>query len=150
MRKIFFVIFAVITFVSCSDDDSYSYHYELLAVEDAEVPEEFVYGEIYELRVKYKVPDDCYVASEILYEYDGPARNIAVLSLVLDKDLCEPLDLEDYLSVRVHALQTSPYIFRFWQGEDENGDPIYLVKEVPVLMQKDLSADEFETTHTKM
>ena len=150
VRQIFFVIFAVIISVSCSDDDSYSYHYELLAVEDAIVPEEFEYGRIYDIRVKYNVPDDCYVASEILYEYDGPARNIAVLSLVLDKDICEPLDLEDELTVRVQALQTSRYIFRFWQGDDENGDPIYLVKEVPVLGQKELSANEFEKTHTKM
>jgi hypothetical protein len=54
------------------------------------------------------------------------------------------------LNIRVHALQVSPYIFRFWQGEDDNGDPIYLTIEVPVVTQSDKSAHESEETHTEM
>lgn len=147
MKKIFFVIFAVILFVSCSDDES-EYHYELLATEDAVVPEEFEFGKIYDITVKYIVPDDCYIASDLLYEYDETARNIAVISLVVDENSCDQLDMEQELTVRVHALQTSPYEFRFWQGEDDNGDPLYLVVEVPVVTQSDKSANESNETHT--
>ena len=150
MKKIFFVIFAVITLTACSNDDGLSYHYELLAAEDAFLPDEFDYGSVYDLTVKYIVPDQCYVASDLLYEYDDTARNIAVISLVADANSCEPLEVEQELTIRVHALQTSPYVFRFWQGEDENGEPIYLVKEVPVNVNSDHSAYEFETTHTEM
>lgn len=149
-KKIFFVIFAVILMVSCSDDDSYEYHYELLPTEDAVVPDEFIYGEIYELTVKYMVPNDCYVNSDILYEYDYDARNIAVVSLVIESNDCETLDLEQELSFQVHAVQQSPYIFRFWQGDDDNGDPIYLEIEVPVTNISVEKANEFKETHTKM
>ncbi len=148
-KRIFFVIFAVISFVSCSDDST-DYHYELLETEDAVVPEDLQFGQIYDITVKYIVPDDCYIASDILYEYDETARNIAVISLVVDENSCEPLEIEQELTVRVHALQTSPYIFRFWQGEDDNGDPIYLIVEVPVVTQSDESAHESEETHIKM
>lgn len=150
LKKIFFVIFTVIFFVSCSDDDSSDYHYELLPVEDALVPEEFEFGKVYELTVKYIVPDDCYVNSDILYEYDQDARNIAVISHVIENNNCDPLDLEQELTFRVQALQASPYIFRFWQGDDENGDPIYLIVEVPVINLIDQKANELEATHTKM
>jgi len=150
IKKIFFVIFAVIFFVSCSDDDNSEYHYELLPVEDALVPEEFEFGKVYELTVKYNVPDDCYVNSDILYEYDQDARNIAVISFVIENNNCEPLDLEQELTFRVQALQASPYIFRFWQGDDENGEPIYLTIEVPVINLSDQNANEFKATHTKM
>jgi hypothetical protein len=150
MKRIFFVIFAVLIFASCSDNDGSDYHYELLATEDALVPEEFEYGKIYDITVKYIVPDDCYIASDILYEYDATARNIAVISLVVEENSCEPLELEQELNIRVHALQTSPYIFRFWQGEDDNGDPIYLTIEVPVLTPSDESAHESKEAHTKM
>ena len=149
LKRIFFVIFVVILFVSCSDDSS-DYHYELLETEDAVVPEEFQFGQIYDITVKYIVPDDCYIASDILYEYDETARNIAVISLVVDENSCETLEIEQELTVRVHALQTSPYIFRFWQGEDDNGEPIYLIVEVPVVTQIDESADESKETHIKM
>lgn len=150
IKRLFFVIFAVVLFVSCSDDDGTSYHYELLPAEDAMVPEEFAYGEIYNLTVKYIVPDNCYIDSDILYEYDQDARNVAVISLVIDENNCDVLDLEQELTFQVHALQSSPYIFRFWQGDDENGEPIYLIVEVPVVNLSDQEKNEFEATHTKM
>ena len=77
--------------VSCSDDDSYEYHYELLPIEEALVPDEFEYGKIYSTSVKYIVPDDCYINSDILYEYNDDARNVAVISLVIDSDDCETI-----------------------------------------------------------
>jgi hypothetical protein len=133
MKKIFFVFFILLLTVSCSDDDSSNYHYELLPVEEAIVPNEFVHGEVYFITVKYIRPDDCYVYNDVLYEYDFDARNIAVISTVIEDENCETLDREEELTIRVQALQSSPYIFRFWQGDDENGDPIYLEIIVPVV-----------------
>ena len=150
IKKIFFVLFAVILFVSCSDDDSYDYHYELLPIDEAVVPEEFEYGEIYDISVTYIVPDDCYVNSDILYEYDQNARNVAVISLVIESNDCETIDLEQELTFQVHALQSSPYTFRFWQGDDDNGEPMYLIVEVPVINLSEQSANKFETTDTKV
>ena len=150
LRKIFFVIFAVVLLVSCSDDDSYDYHYELLPIEEAQVPVEFEFGKIYEITVKYISPSDCYINSDILYEYDEDARNVAVISLVIESNDCETIDFEEELTFRVHALQASPYIFRFWQGDDDNGEPIYLTIEVPVINLSNQKANEFEATHTKM
>ncbi len=150
LRKIFFVIFTVVLLSSCSDDDSYEYHYELLPIEEAMVPEVFEFGQIYNLSVKYIVPDDCYIDSDILYEYDESARNVAVISLVIESNDCETIDLEQELTFQVHALQASPYIFKFWQGDDENGEPIYLTVEVPVINISNQKANEFKATHTKM
>ena len=133
MKKIFFVFFILLLTVSCSDDDNTNYHYELLPVEEAIVPDEFIHGQVYFITVKYIRPDDCYVYNDVLYEYDFDARNIAVISTVIENENCEVLDSEEELTIRVQALQTSPYIFRFWQGDDENGDPIYLEIVVPVI-----------------
>lgn len=149
MKRIFFVLFALVFFASCSDDDSSDYHYELLAIEDVDVPEEFEFGKTYELTVKYLVPDDCYLESDVLYEYDQFARNVAVISLVLSENNCNTLEAEDMMTFQVQALQANPYVFRFWQGEDDNGEPVYLVVEVPVIKSEE-STNEFKATHTKM
>ena len=133
MKRIFFVIFSFIIFVSCSNDDEPTYHYELLAIEDVILPENFEYGKIYEVSLKYIQPDDCYISSDVLYEYDSDIRNVAVISTVLDDKNCFPSEFEDDISFKVQALQEETYIFKFWQGEDDNGEPIYLVKEVPVV-----------------
>lgn len=134
MKRIFFVIFSFIIFVSCSNDDGPTYHYELLAIEDVILPENFEYGKIYEVSLKYIQPDDCYISSDVLYEYDNDIRNVAVISTVLDDKNCFPSEFEDEISFKVQALQEETYVFKFWQGEDDNGEPIYLVKEVPVII----------------
>ena len=133
MKRVFFIIFSFIIFVSCSNDDGPTYHYELLAIEDVDLPEEFEYGKTYKVSLKYFVPDDCYISSDVLYEYDFDMRNVAVISTVLDDKDCFSVDFEDEISFKVQALQTEAYIFKFWQGEDEDGNPIYLIKEVPVI-----------------
>lgn len=119
--------------MSCSNDDGPTYHYELLAVEDVDLPDEFEYGKVYNVSLKYILPDDCYISSDVLYEYDFDIRNVAVISTVLDDKDCFPVDFEDDISFKVKALQTETYVFKFWQGEDEQGEPIYLIKEVPVV-----------------
>jgi hypothetical protein len=134
VKKVFFIIFSFLIFVSCSNDDGSTYHYELLAIDDVNLPEEFEYGKIYEVSLKYILPDDCYISSDVLYEYDFDMRNVAVISTVLDDKDCFSVDFEDEISFKVQALQTETYIFKFWQGEDENGEPIYLIKEVPVIL----------------
>ena len=149
MKKIFFVLYAVVILVSCSSDDGSDFHYELLPINEAEVPDVFEFGNIYTVKVKYNIPDNCYIESDVLYEYDEDARNIAVMSLVIEDDDCQPVAEEQELSFEIQALQETPYILRFWQGEDEEGDPKYLVVEVPVIKNIE-SADEFKTTHTKL
>ena len=134
VKKVFFVIFSFIIFVSCSNDDGSTYHYELLVIDDVDLPEEFEYGKTYKVNLKYIIPDDCYISSDVLYEYDYDNRNVAVISTVLDDKDCFPADFEDEISFKVQALQTETYIFNFWQGEDEDGEPIYLVIEVPVIL----------------
>ena len=136
--------------VSCSDDESSDYHYELLPIEVTAVPEVFEFGGVYDITVKYIRPDDCYINGEILYEYNQDARNIAVFSLVLEENGCETIDMETELTFQVQALQSSPYIFRFWQGDDDNGEPVYFTVEVPVIIPNSKNANEFEATHTEM
>jgi len=149
MKKIIFAFFSLFLFFSCSDDDS-DHHYELLPIEEAIVPEEFEFGKIYDITVKYILPDDCYINSDILYEYDFDARNVAVITTFVDDNNCDILDTEEEITFRVQALQHSPYIFKFWQGDDENGHPIYLIIEVPVITDSNKSASESKNTHTKM
>lgn len=132
MKRIFFVLFTIVIVTSCSNDDGSTYHYELLPVADAIVPEKFEFGKIYNIEVKYIQPDDCYIYSEVLYEYDHNDRNIAVISTVLDDKVCSPVEIENQMSFKVHALQSDTYKFRFWQGDDDDGNPIYLIKEVSV------------------
>lgn len=148
MKKTIVLFFVVILLLSCSEDST-NYYYELLPIENAIVPDEFEYGRVYIITVTYFQPTSCNLYSDILYEYDYNARNVAVISTVVDEDDCEPLieNLREY-SFRVHAIQVEDYLFRFWQGEDDNGDPIYLEITVPIVNYSDNKTYEPKATHT--
>ena len=59
---------------------------------------------------------------------------MAVVNVVYDNSNCE--DLENSSIERTFnfsAIYDQVYIFRFWQGEDENGEDVYLIYEIPVV-----------------
>ena len=57
---------------------------------------------------------------------------VAPIAIVNEDEVCAQATYEGDFFIFVEALQTEPYIFNFWQGEDEQGNPIYLTIEVPV------------------
>ena len=134
MKQYLILFFAVITFAGCSsNDDDDNYHFEYVPVLSADVPVEFVYGETYRLNVIYEMPNSCYSFYHYDYIYDGASRIIATIAIVNDDEACTQATYEGSFFILVQALQYEPYIFNFWQGDDEDGEPIYLTFEVPVI-----------------
>ncbi|MFK5878283.1 MAG: hypothetical protein QM478_02170 [Flavobacteriaceae bacterium] len=134
MKHYLILLFAVITLAGCSsNDDDTNYHFEYVPVLSADVPEEFVFGQTYRLTVTYEMPNSCYFFYHYDYIYDGPSRMIAPIAIVNDDEVCTQVPYEGEFFIFVQALQNEPYTFNFWQGEDVDGEPIYLTFEVPVI-----------------
>lgn len=134
MKQFLLALLAVVFLVSCDDDDDVVYHFEYVPVLEAEVPEEFEFGRVYELIVTYELPNSCYDIYSYDYIYEGTSRIIAPIAIVDDSaGSCAEMTTEGTFTVRVEALQAEDYLFKFWQGEDEEGEPIYLEIEVPVI-----------------
>jgi hypothetical protein len=137
MKKFILILISFsFTLVSCSVDDGNTqenYHLEILPVESAIVPESFVYGENHEVTISYIRPSSCYAFNDIYYLKDNNVRTVAVMNTVYD-DVVNCLELEDLQQKTfiVQATQLENYIFKFWQGVDDNGEDIYLTVEVPV------------------
>lgn len=133
--KIILVFFIVVIFGGCSDDDDEtSFFYELVTVQDALVPEQFNRGEIYTITVSYLRSSNCHSFAGFDYDKLGNERTVSVINLVVDREDCQELDMTDPLEVSFDFLvgEEDAYIFRFWQGKDENGDNQFLIIEVPV------------------
>lgn len=133
MKQYLILLFAVITLVSCSSNDDDNYHFEYVSVVSADVPDEFIYGQTYRLIVTYGMPNNCYSFYHYDYIYDDTSRMIAPIAIVNDDEICTQVPYEGSFFIYVQALQSEPYIFNFWQGEDADGEPIYLTIEVPVI-----------------
>lgn len=125
-----------VSLTSCSDDDddlNHDFHYEYVSVTDAEVPAEFIQGNMYYLNVTIELPNSCYYYyNQYDYIYDGSSRLIYPIAHVDDGVECNQLIRETTFSIAVHVLQSQPYTFKFYQGEDAEGNDTFLTIEVPV------------------
>ncbi|WMI68878.1 hypothetical protein [Mangrovimonas sp. YM274] len=136
MKKILVLCTFLLTVLSCSldDDGSPSFYYEILPVESVDMPEEFVLGETYPIYLSYLKPSSCYVYNNLYYDSELNQRTIAIVDKVYVND-CIEYDEEEIeeVSFNFKVVSNGTYIFRFWQGEDENGNDLYYIVEVPVV-----------------
>lgn len=136
MKKLFLLCFTLMMFLSCSvdNDSGVNFDFEFIPIEEVSIPEEFVLGEIYQINVTYNRISTCHDFHDFYYVPNGNERTVAVINVVYDYSDCDML--EDQLiekSFDFKAVYNQIYIFKFWQGEDENGNDVYLTYEVPVV-----------------
>ena len=131
---LFLVVFLIF---GCSNDDDnnyHEYHLEYTSVISAEVPDEFIFGRTHLIYVTIELPNSCYFYyNQYDYFYEGTSRLIYPIVHVDDGIPCTPSITETTFSIPVQALQSEPYIFKFYQGEDADGEHMFLTIEVPVI-----------------
>jgi len=138
MKRYALLVFIFISaFTSCSLEDDNSYvGTEVMPIESVEIPEHFIYGESYEILITYNRPSTCYQFYNFLYDIEGNERTVAVVNSVYSDTSCVD-DLESVtVSLNFMVTGTETYLFKFYQGHDEEGEDQYYLAEVPVLNQR--------------
>jgi hypothetical protein len=138
MKKyVLLVVVFISIFTSCSlENENPVLSTEVLLIDSVVVPEQFVQGEIYEITITYTRPSLCYEFYDFIYEINGQERTIAVVNKVLYANE-SPSCLDDPQQVTVNfdftVSGTEPYLFKFYQGENDEGLDQYFLVEVPVI-----------------
>lgn len=140
MKRLYYLLSSAaiaVGFASCSlDDDGANFHYAPLEIVNAQVPDTFEYGQIYNINVDLLRPDDCTLADRFDVRQSTTdstnVRTVSHIGIVLDKDSCEELAEEITDSFQFEVIYTKPYIFKFYTGDNANGDPEFIEFEVPV------------------
>ena len=125
---------------SCTVDEGSgnNFHFEIMPIANVEVPDTFESGNLNRINYSYYLPTNCHGYNNLYYIENGNQRTIAVVTTVTETFgtglECQPLI--DELDDRSFDIFAPPglntMILNFWQGEDENGEDIYLTVEVPV------------------
>ena len=134
MKKITLLFVSLILFYSCldSDNDAPNLAYEILPIDEYTTPDSFTFGQRDTIKLKYSLPNGCYYFDDIYYEYQDTARVVAIRSIKdLDAVCTEAIIQYDY-DLIVTATQAEDYLFKFYKGEDANGDSIFEEVVVPV------------------
>ena len=140
MKKLFFFGGFVTIFFSCSLDDSVieDFNFEILPIEDVVIPNEMSFGSVYTISYTYLKPTTCHFFNDLYYIEENNIKTFAVINKVLNNNenvICEPLtnEMVEMSFIFVVNKNEGNYIFKFWQGEDENGQENYLVYDVPIV-----------------
>ena len=133
-------IIAALTVFSCDldDDNGVNFEYTTLRTVNAELPESFDFGRVYTINVDLLRPNECTLAEVETFDVRQTStdstniRTIAAIGIKLEDRICAEVVQEFTDSFQFEVRFTDPYIFRFYTGDDINGDPEFLEIEVPV------------------
>lgn len=137
MKRLYFISFVTalaMTFISCDlGDDGENFHYEALEVTNVELPESFHLYDVYDIKVTMRRPDDCTIFDGFNVSKEAlTTRNVAPIGIVFERNNCSVLDQEIEDSFKFEVIYDEPYLFRFYNGNDANGDAQFIEVEVPV------------------
>ncbi|WP_353777046.1 hypothetical protein [Winogradskyella sp. 3972H.M.0a.05] len=134
MKKLFALLFVIVALQSCSVDDGQNFYFEILPVEGVVLPDEFVVGQAEQIVITYIRPTACHTFNDFYYVPEENQRTIAVVNTVVTGDCPAGLNQEVEVSFNFLPLESfDSYVFRFWQGEDDNGEDTYYIVEIPVV-----------------
>ena len=135
-KKLIFLLFCTGLFLGgCSlDDDGPNFHFTALRINTVNLPQSFELNETYEVIVDYKLPNNCalFDGFEVTQE-DTTIRNVVAIGYVrTDQQGCTEETIEAQASFNFTVIHDQPYTFKFYQGEDSEGENEYLEVIVPV------------------
>ncbi|WP_340076083.1 hypothetical protein [Leptobacterium sp. I13] len=139
MKKIILLFAVIVVIISCDlNDDNRNFSFEAIPISTATLPEFFELGETYEILLTYFRPTTCHFFEGFDFvRGENNLRTVAIINSVLEDDTCEEfIDEQIEVSFDFFVVNEGVYTFRFWQGIDENGDPVYLILEVPVVISE--------------
>lgn len=119
------------------DDNRINFHVEFIPVQSVELPEFMAPGYTYPIKVKFVRPSDCHYFDGFFYQPNGPVRVVAVQTIYIEDASCAPLatDAPEEQSFNVQCpsnYQYDYYLFKFYIGEDQQGNQLFLEQQVPV------------------
>jgi len=134
MKKLVVSLIALFILSCSTSDDSDISTYEFLPIENVIISTEFVRGEVYDIYLTYLRPTSCHLFNDILFESESNERTVAIVATYFTgPNTCNEINDLKETTLRFKPTTEDLYVFKFWQGEDDNGDDQYLIIEVPVV-----------------
>lgn len=136
MKKALFILIGLIgiSLASCSlDDNGTQFHFVPLKIVAADLPESFRLNETYQVAVTYEIPDNCsFFEGFDITKANDSIRNVVAIGTKLEQQECKAGVIEKQSTFSFICLYSQTYVFRFWNGEDDQGNAQYFEIEVPV------------------
>lgn len=130
-------VFAVVLLLQISGCDisgeEANYHFVTLQTIAVDAPESFKINETYTIGVTLLIPNGCTSFEGFDVTSEGQTiRRVVGIGTELDDMACTQAVEEVSSSFEFLCLYSGTYLFKFWTGQSESGEPQFLEIEVPV------------------
>jgi len=134
MKKLALLLTGILVLSSCltSENLPSNYTFEILTIDEYDVPDSFTVGEVDTVAVKYTLPNNCYSFENLYYEVQDTTRIVAVNSFVRLEENCSDVEVQEEYKFPIFVSQREDYVFKFYKGKDSNGEDIFDEVVVPV------------------
>lgn len=132
--KVLAVLVLVLSNTACEiGEDDVSYHFVTLQVVAVDMPEQFRLNETYQVGVTVLEANGCTDFEGFNITSEGTSvRQVVAIGTEQADVACPEIVTEAQVSFEFTCLYPDTYLFRFWTGENESGEPEFLEIEVPV------------------
>lgn len=134
MKKLALLLTGILIFSSCltSENLPSNVTFEILTIDEYDVPDTFIVGEVDTIAVKYTLPNNCYSFENVYYEVQDTTRIVAINSFVRLEENCSDVEIQEEHKFTVFVSQQEDYVFKFYKGRDNDGNDIFDEVVVPV------------------
>lgn len=130
------LLFVLLNWGCDISDDGAKYYFVPLQITAVDVPESFQLNESYNIGVTYLRPNGCtgFQGFDVISEESEAhtIRQVVAIGAEFDESPCEEINEELQENFQFICLYSKPYLFRFYTGDNEAGEPQYLEVEVAV------------------
>lgn len=132
MKYLFFLVLSFSLLACTSNSDNFIEFEELGSITAVDGPETVIVGQQSAFVITYRVPENCYSFQRLDFSINGNERVIAVVFAITDND-CTPLsNFTEQVTFDIQPEATGVFIFKFFSGNDPQGQPTFITKEVTV------------------
>ncbi|MDT0294765.1 hypothetical protein ACFQ3R_03605 [Mesonia ostreae] len=136
MKNFTLFIILLVTLASCSSDDidDVDFTYELMPISMANIPDTLTYGENSIITLDYLRPSTCHAFAGFNVIENEQEITLSILNTVVQNGSnCENLDnVTASENFEFLVEREDYYIFKIYEGIDEEGNEVYLTKEVMI------------------
>lgn len=124
-------------FCGCTIDSGENFEFVSLTITNVELPESFTFNSTHDIAVTYERPDTCtfFEGFDVSNENES-TRNVVAIGTVLTTGACTTAIDEVTAVLSFTVLQRETYLFRFYAGDDANGNPQFIEHRIPVDLQE--------------
>lgn len=135
MKKLILVLglLGMVTACSLNDDDGIRQQVVVIPIDSVQVPDTLIFGKTEKLSISYTKPNSCYSFYRFQTEGRDSIFGIGVVNTVTNAVACDSTSKAEKKDLEFKVLtEGAAYTFKFFQGNDANGEAKYLTKRIPV------------------